>query len=345
MFVYLPSIKKSVVLSPTVNNRSQFLLLFLFITFYSVFEFAGGDFFHYKEFYEVEHIRGQDDGLDPIYLWLIDAIPNNYYLWRSIIWGAASFIWIQLIKYLGYSVRLAGCLFFLVVFFLFVGARQALGFSILYLGVTMILTPKQKGHRVIGMLLFLSSYFFHSTMIVYMILSVICFIPFSKTSLIIAILISPFIYKVFDLFTDFFIFNLSAYNETSAATITRYMESDLRSIYNINGLIRLSIDRLPIFLLLFMALKNVFWKGIKLGGVYNFYLKMTIVLVYISYMFVGREVSAFIAPRFWDAALFPFTLFLGGYFTSKKINKLEYLAICMLILSKLITYFVSFSKI
>lgn len=34
-------------------------------------------------------------------------------------------------------------------------------------------------------------------------------------------------------------------------------------------------------------------------------------MIYISFLFLGRDISKFIAPRFWDAAYFPLTLFWG----------------------------------
>ena len=346
IFIYLPSIKCTGkgLCSKYPSSKIDSLLLLSLITLYSVFEFAGGDFYHYKEFYDLGHSKGADDGLDPIYLWLIDIIPNNFYLWRLIIWGSAAYIWLRIIKRLNYSVRLAGCMFFLVVFYLFVGARQALAFSLLYYGLTIFLTSYKTIDKVVGFLIFLLSYYFHSTMIVYMILSLLALLPFSKKYFIFSILLFPFIYEFFGGVIDNFVSQLSLFNKDSSDTIMRYLESDFRVTYNLKGLIRLCLDRLPIFLLLIVSIKDVYWKKLQMQTIYKYFLQMSYILIYISYLFVGREVSAFIAPRFWDAALFPLTLFLAGYLPHTKSKRLIFTAVLFLILSKLFTFFLVFNK-
>ena len=115
-----------------------------------------------------------------------------------------------------------------------------------------------------------------------------------------------------------------------------------KKISNFNGFIRMVIDRLPILLLLFVSVRDVFWKKMVLGRIYKYFLVMTYVLIYISYLFVGRDVSAFIAPRFWDASIFPFTLFLGGYLENKKATIYVYISFFLLIISKIFTYLYAF---
>lgn len=326
-------------------ERSKLILLFVLITIYSVFEFAGGDFFHYKEFYEQVHDTGTDQGLDSIYLWLIELIPNNFYLWRLAIWGPAAFLWVIIIKRLGYSPKLAGCLFFLVVFFLFVGARQALGFCTIYLGITLILKSTRSLDTFCGLLLFFSAAFLHSTMIVYMLLLILSILPLKKRFILISLLIFPIVYKFFGLFIEKFLVCLDVYNYSSSDTFVKYLESEYRREYNIIGYSRIFIDRLPIFILLFMSIKDVYWKNLEMHRIYRCFLIMTYVLIYISFLFVGRDVSAYIAPRFWDASLFPLTLFLGGYLSRKKSNHSILLAMALLIISKVFTYLYIFYKL
>lgn len=347
LLIYFPSIKNTGkgLHAKYPSSNSDLFLLFSLITLYSVFEFAGGDFYHYKEFYEVIHFKGENDGLDPIYIWLADVLPESFYLWRFVIWGLAAFIWVMLIKRLKCSVRLAGCLFFLVVFFLFVGARQALGFSILYMGLTLIFTPHSKLEMLWGILLCLVSYFFHSTMIVYLILALFVLLPLSKKFIVISLLLFPVIYYAFGGIIELFMTQMNIYNEASSEVISRYLESDFRVTSNVYGVIRMVIDRAPIFILLYYGLKDVFWKKIEIDKVYQKFLLLAYMMIYISFLFQGREVSSFISPRFWDASLFPLTLFLYGYFTRVKVKKYLYLSLMLLIVSKLYTYMYVFYKL
>lgn len=325
------------------SNTSLFFF-WIVITIYATFEFAGGDFFHYMEFYETQHIKGENDGLDPIYLWLIDNLPHNFYIWRFVVWGSASFLWVLIIRTMNQNLKLAATLFFVVVFFLFVGARQSLGFSMLYLGATLILKPINKlGGKLLGVLLFGLSYFFHSTLIVYMLLLLIAFIPFfNKRIIICSIILFPIIYKLMDSSAFLSIINnLPFLQDESADKMTRYVESDYRVYANIFGILRLIIARTPIWLLLIYSMKKIFWDKEETSNTNKVFLRMTYILIYISYLFAGKEVSSFIAPRFWDAALFPFTLFLTNFIAGRRMT--PFLKCCFIILFINVMYTYSYS--
>lgn len=318
------------------KNKSTSSGLFVFwltITVYSVFEFSGGDYFHYMEFYEEIHVKGNNDGLDPVYIWLIDTLPHNFYLWRFIIWGCATFLWVLIIRTLNQNLKLAASLLLLIIIFLFAGARQTLGFSMLYLGISLVLKPTGGiKEKIFGCVFFCSSYFFHSTLIVYMLLILVACIPFINKNLILcSILAFPVIYKLMDssLFTTV-INNLPMLQDESAEKMTRYVESDFRAYANIFGIIRNIIARLPIWLLLIYSIKKIFWDKEQTTYINKVFLRMTYILIYISYLFSGQEVSAFISSRFWDASLFPFTLFLTSYLDGKRLN--SFLRICFVLL-------------
>ena len=333
------------------KNKSTPSALFVFwltITVYSVFEFSGGDYFHYMEFYEETHIKGYNDGLDPVYLWLMDILPHNFYLWRFIVWGCATFLWVLIIRTLNQNLKLAASLLLLIIIFLFAGARQTLGFSMLYLGISLVLKPAGGiKEKIFGCLFFCSSYFFHSTLVVYMLLILVACIPFYNKNLILfSILAFPVIYKLMDssLFSSI-INNLPMLQEDSADKMTRYIESDFRAYANIFGVIRNIIARLPIWLLLIYSIKKIFWDKEQTAYLNKVFLRMTYILIYISYLFTGKEVSSFIAPRFWDASLFPFTLFLTSYLNGKRLNIFLKICLVLLIINIIYSYLYGIYKV
>ena len=325
-------------------GKASFVSLFVFwavVTIYAIFEFAGGDYFHYKEFYEVNHIKGINDGLDPIYIWLMDTLPHNFYLWRFVIWGCAAFLWVLIIRYLNQNLQLAACFFLLIVFFQFVGARQTLGFSILYLGVSLFLYSKEKTiNKILGIILFCLSYFFHSTLIVYMLLILGAILPvFNKKMIVLSLVFFPILYILLDTSVMAFVSNsISALSEDSAVKINDYLESDFRATSNILGIMMKIVSRTPILILLFYSIKKVFWDKEKTDYLNVVLIRMTFFLVYLSYLFNGKDVSAFISPRFWDASLFPLTLLLTNFCGGKRFPKLLKICIMMLFISKLLTY-------
>lgn len=311
--ICLPSIKKK-------TTTGKYFFLWLFIAIYSTFEFTGGDFYHYFTAYQNNLSASSDRShFEPFYYWLIHALPSDYFIWRFTVWGLAGFFWIQAIKNLKQNVRFAGLMFLLIVFFFFVGGRQALCFSVLYYALTIYYKEgvyKFK-NAIIFLLLIVCSYFLHKTAIVYILIMFISMLPLGKRAFLLSLILFPVIYKIFDSLSYLFISEYSAFNEESATSMESYMEGE-NITSNFNGLIQLTIARAPIFLLLLYSIWQVYFKKYTLSNTYQTLLRMMYILIYISYLFIGRDISVYIAPRFWDASLFPATLFATGYIYNKK---------------------------
>lgn len=312
-FIYLPSIKRK-------STTGKYFFLWLFITIYSTFEFTGGDFFNYLTIYNRNVSTSYERiHLETFYYWLIQILPSDYFVWRFTVWGLAGFFWIQAIKNLKQNVQFAGLMFLLIVFFLFVGGRQALCLSVLYYALTIY---HKKGvyklkNAVIFLILIVCSYFLHKTAIVYILIMFISMLPLGKRAFLLSLILFPVIYKIFDNISFLFIAEISEFNDEGASSMEGYMNGE-NIVSNFNGQIRIFINRLPIFLLLAYSIWKIYFKKDKITPTYNTLLRMSFILIYISYLFVGRNISAYIAPRFWDASLFPITLFITGYMNDKK---------------------------
>lgn len=331
--ICLPSLKRH-------SAYGRYFFLWLFIAIYSTFEFTGGDFYNYLSIYHQNlSSRYESIHIEYIYYWLINNLPHNYFIWRFAVWGLAGLFWILTVKNLHQPPQFAGLIFLLIVFFLFVGARQALCFSVLYFALSVLL--KKDKPSAISITIFISliicSYFLHKTAIVYILLMLIAFLPIGKKTLILSLILFPVLYKIFDLIAFSFISEYSAFNEESSESMERYMEGESQGA-NINGILRLTIDRLPIFLLLLFSIWKIHFKKESVPKIYSILLSMSYIMIYISYLFVGRDISKFIAPRFWDAALFPLTLFITGYMYNKRTTLFFKICIYLLLLSKFYTF-------
>lgn len=311
--ICLPSIKRR-------STTGKYFFLWLFIAIYSTFEFTGGDFYNYLIVYNYNISTSfERTHLETFYYWLIQVLPADYFAWRFTVWGLAGFFWIQTVKNLKQNVHFAGLMFLLIVFFLFVGGRQALCFSVLYYALTIYYKKGvyQFKNAIIFLILITCSYFLHKTAIVYILIMFISMLPLGKRTLLLSLILFPVIYKIFDSLSYLFISEYSAFNEESATSMESYMEGE-NITANFNGLIQLTIARTPIFFLLFYSIWKIYFKKDTLSNTYLTLLRMTFILIYISYLFTGRNISAYIAPRFWDASLFPATLFATGYIYNKR---------------------------
>ena len=80
---------------------------------------------------------------------------------------------------------------------------------------------------------------------------------------------------------------------------------------------------------------KVFFVENRQPYIYEVLLRASYIMIYISFLFIGREVSAFISPRFWDASLFPVTIFLSYYFFKIRRTSIVKVLVLMFLAAKL----------
>lgn len=326
-------------IATTHKQPSIYFLGGCLITIYSTFGFNSGDFLHYEGLYE-DLIKSQFIiHVEPFYFWLSKILPNNYYLWRFFIWGISTIFLIKIFKRLNISSRFAFLIFTLILMTYFHNPRQTLGFCVFYYGCSLIFFNKERQHITLyntlrGAIWIFLSFFLHKSMFMYILLMGFALIPLGKKLFTASLIAFPILYKSVTYISSYILLNSFA-NETSQESGIGYLESDFRADANINGLIQLFITRLPIFLLLFYCIRNIFFKKEQIQYGSKVFLQYTYWLVYISYLFIGQNVSAFLSNRFWDASLYPLTIFLAGYLYKKPRSRFIKNCFYLLILSNL----------
>lgn len=339
-FIFLPSLKDT-------RQKISLFLVWLLISIYSTFEFTGGDFYNYLALYNQNLSSSDPIHLEYFYYWLIQILPSSYFLWRFFLWSIATFFWILILDGLKQNIRFSGLIFILVVFYLFVGARQALCFSVLYYALFVFCGRNEQlslKNVVFSFFLIVLSFFLHKMAVVSVLIMLFSLLPIGKKSFILSLFAFPFLYKIFDSLAYSFILEYSAFNAEGAKSMDMYMEGENIQA-NFNGLLRIFIDRIPIFILLFYSMWRIFLNKEYVPRIYRILLRMSYLMIYISYLFVGRDISKFIAPRFWDAALFPFTLFIAGYMYNKRKSKIFRICFCMLLISNFFALFYTLYKV
>lgn len=319
------------------NKGTSFSVLLIFIVVFSAFGFITGDYFHYKDLYN-EIIRYNENiHLEEFYFWLIQILPTNYSIWRLTVWGLAAIAFVLLLKRLNFNAQFSSLLFVLILMTTFPNLRNVLGYIVLYYSVVLILFKKNKRvtNCIIGGIGIICSFFLHKSMFMYILLLGIALVPFNKWVYIISWIAFPVLYKYLYSISEYFLMNSFA-NEQSIASGMGYLDSDFNTYANLNGLIQLIINRMSIIILLLYALIRVFFKkndNIDYGM--KVFLQYSYILIYLSLLFYGQQVSAFFSSRFWDASLYPMTIFLIYYLYNKRNIRFVRMCLYLLIVSNL----------
>lgn len=328
---YFSQIKKT-----TFENKS-YVFFWLIVTLFCTFNFMPGDYYSYRELYENLYRSSYAIHVEEFFYYLTQLLPHSYHLWRFVIWTTSTIIIILIFKKLKCPFDFSALIFTLLLMTYFAVPRNTLGYVVLYLAFVIIFSQNKKNKffsLCIGIILIIWSFSLHKSMFMYILLMGFALIPIGKKLFITSLIFFPILYKSVSYISSYILFNSFA-NETSQESGIGYLESDFRADANINGLIQLFITRLPIFLLLFYCIRNIFFKKEQIQYGSKVFLQYTYWLVYISYLFIGQNVSAFLSNRFWDASLYPLTIFLAGYLYKKPRSRFIKNCFYLLILSNL----------
>ena len=286
---------------------------FLAILF-STFAYTTGDYFHYKRIYELCLIAGEAIHVENIYYWLINILPRSYTLWRLVLWGGAIIIWLILVKRLKLKPQLAGLVMTLVLLAYFPNMRQSLGFALMYLSLSFYYIPIPKFKTTSYLLCFiglLACTYLHKSMIVYILLAFVAFLPFSRWIVNVLLIIFPLLYASIKIYSANFL-SASFIEENTAEFGLLYLEMSNQTL-TIWGWIQTFVLRLPIILSVIYGLRNLYYKKMMISPIQELLVKMSFIYLYVGCLFWGQDLSAFLANRFLDACYYPLSLLLTFY--------------------------------
>ena len=162
------------------QNRGILFSLLLLVVLYFITAFADGDFIHYQAM--VKSYRGPEStGLESVYEYVIALTNQNYLLFRTIFWGGIVLIFPRLFK--NYYLDPNNSLYFL--FAVYIGtlsySRASFGMTFFFLGLSLFYAEEKKLRNiVIGLLLVVSSYFFHRSCVVLIPMAFMGLVPINK---------------------------------------------------------------------------------------------------------------------------------------------------------------------
>lgn len=285
------------------------ILTILFCTFGCV----GGDFLHNQVIYDMNVTSSTPIHFEDVYVMFIKGLPKNYYVWRFCVWGLASFLLFLIMDEIKSDLDFSFLVFTLILLNYFPNLRQTLGFMLMFYGYVLIFKAAEDHmlkKLILGIIMLAISVFFHSTIIAFILLSLVLFIPGAKslTMIILTLLAFPLLYEMTKDLSASFI-GLIGNNETIQEKAVNYIESSFRVEININGILKLIVNRLPVMMVFLFGIKKILIEKVETSYMEKHLLMLTYVFIYISCLFFNNNVSAYLSQRFWDASLFPLTIF------------------------------------
>lgn len=291
-----------------------FLIVFgILVCLYSIFGCTGGDFLHYWELYDRNATSNEPVHYEQFYYELTHLLPNGYYWWRTAVWGCATCVLMAIIHRLKTDVDIACSVFVLLLMLYFPNPRQTLGFVIMYYGFIILFDSIEERRRtpiVFSIGIITLSTIFHSTMTLFVILSLLPIIPGVKNKYVIVVLLLlfPVLYTSLSHVISYIILWTGTESD-GIERATRYIESDYRSSSNMFGIIKMVINKLPILALMSYSIWHIFFRRVETSILCKNFLMSSFFMVYLSFLFEGNDVSAFLSTRLWDAATYPLAFF------------------------------------
>lgn len=323
-FIYLIMlIKGRRTFSGTISQSQDYRFVLFGMLLYSVLGFLEPDTYHYYQHYEEMYRFQARIHVEKFFYWLVLFLPHSYVLYRAVIWGTASYLMMKSAKMLNLNANVMCYMVPLLFLTRLSVTRGALGLALMVFCAILFIQSLEKrkfGLVAIAVLgLFVSS-FLHKSMIIFIVILVASyFIPLNKTTFVISLILFPFLYAVaLRLFQNFSFFE--ELNAEQAQLISQYQMTEKKEM-NTNGIIQTVFENSILVLLVFNMAKKFLFDKIEASKAQSFIYKYAYLMVYISYLFLGQEISNWVSNRTLHAASFALVLCATQCFDTDKVKK------------------------
>lgn len=303
-------------------QSNNYWFVFICMLLYSGLGFLEWDTYHYYLIYDEMVSFRSKVYVEPFFYWLIVHLPKSYLLWRFVVWGASSALMVLAAKKLSLNANV----FCFMVPLLFLTrlsvTRGALGLALMvFCSIVFIQSLQKKNVFLLVFCLFglFASIFLHNSMIFFVLLLVFSyFLPLNKGTFVASLIVFPFLYTLAVPFLqDFSFFNLL--DEEQIQILDKYATAEQLEL-NTNGIIMSVFTNTFLLLLVFNMAKKYVYDNIEASKEQLFIFKYAYVLVYVSFLFLGQNVSSWISNRSLHAASFALVLCATQCFDTTKVK-------------------------
>ncbi len=305
------------VYSGTMQRSNNYWFVFIFMALYSVLGFLEWDTYHYYGMYESTKASGYNLSFEHFFFWLIKTLPESYLLWRVAIWGTASVLMVLSAKRLNINANVFGFMAALMFITQLSVTRGAIGLSLMiFCSILFIqsLDRKKIGLVILAALGIYGSIFMHKSMILFVLLLIgAMFLPLNKRTIIISVILFPFLYGSIMTLTG----RISFINQSD--WMIDYIERE-KTEMNLNGFIMTFFRSALYILLVFHMGRKYLYEKRETSKPLFFLYKYSYILIYVSFLFMGQATSGWISDRSLHAASFPLVLCASNCFDNNLDN-------------------------
>lgn len=320
-----------------------------------IFAFNSADFFHYWSHFNVGSLYGNKNTMlyEQVFNWYAE-LTNSFFIWRITIWGLGILMMAYIAKHLDLQNR---DMMLAIVFWGFTldyYTRGMVGHIMIVLGTVLLVDKKSKTlYKIIGLILFCASYFFHKSMYVNIIFALLAFYPFGKKTIRLSLILFPFL----TVLATWLVNNIASgaleitLGDAVGGVGDNSMEyaGDARIQVNTLGLIANIITYTPEYLTLaYLTYKIEFkqyLKGIAKERGFKYLFRFSYVAIYIASLFAFTDASNWLYLRFKYMAAFPLVFVLAKVWSlESSSNKWIRWIIILSVLSLVLAWLSKFSN-
>lgn len=179
------------------SDNGDSKMLFLLVCLFAVCSFYNGDYFHYEQVVRNVLPFSERFGLEDFYGYLINFTHHNYLLFRIVVWGGALLLVVFIAKL--YDASIYGVIYFLFALYMstFDYSRASLGMAVYFMGLSVFTNKTNVILKLLGLVVIVSSYFFHRSMAILIVLTVFIYIPINRYTFFAYFLITLVFLSVF----------------------------------------------------------------------------------------------------------------------------------------------------
>ena len=322
----------------TTNRPGKYGLIGFIAILFSTFAFSEADTYHYEYIYDKMVLYNVRIHIEEFYFWLVQVLPQNYYIWRFAIWGSAALIYIKVCKVNKLDSRIVGLIFPLILIQQFAVTRGCLGITLFLLGASVFIKREKqnKALYIWSVFAIVASLFLHKSLPLFIAIAALAFIPLNKKTFIILLILFP-ILRGFVLPFVFDFIGSGFFDKETASFATSYLEKE-KSEMNFNGMLRMILEYAPRFIIFYVLIKCFIYRKVLIPRNIRFFFNYSFVLFYIALLFLGQATSSFVTNRTIHMMCFTLLIPTVYYLQNTKRSRTEKNALLLFMCSDLFAF-------
>lgn len=320
------------------GRKCTYTFFYMLCALTFTYAFSEADTYHYEVLYEEMSCFHERIHVEEFYYWLIQILPQGYFLWRFAIWGTALWLLIRTFKRYELDVRTVCFVFPMILLNQFAITRGCLGISLMMLSLSYLLKPGKSRvwSYIFGIAGIIMSAFLHDSLPLFIFILLLSLFPFRKSTYLLSIPAFPLLYTI-AIPAVSYVLSGNLFSEETVDFTTGYFEKENTGI-NAFGLLRQIVDYIPKFLAFLILIKTFCFSKEQVPGYIRILLQYSYLLFYVALLFLGQGLVGFISSRTIHIMCFPLTIVVAYYLTDRKRPLLMKIAMAFFLLSTLYTY-------